>query len=112
MSRKINPALRNVSLIMDETHWIALTSLAAKKNVVIDTLVGAVLEMFLIKVGELVIEERDNPLKVEVQLEPVRDDPDFYEALLEEREIKIRDQEIAESITDEDRFGFDWHGVK
>jgi len=109
--RQINPALRNVDLIIDEQHWLGLTALAAKKGVVIDTLVGAIFEHFLIKLEEIVPGERDNPVRADVQLEPVRDDKQFYNALLTERETMQEDRKIAATITDEDTYKFDWHGI-
>ena len=101
-----------MELFIDEMHWLGLTSIAAKKGVAVDVVVGAVFEHFLTKLGEIVPEERDNPIRVDVQLEPVREDKQFFDALLEERGRLQDDRDIAATITEEDKFGFDWHGMK
>lgn len=110
--RKINPALRCVDLYIDESHWLALLSLATKKSVAVDTLVGAILEHFLCKVGELkALAPRENPIKVDVQLEPIREDKQLYDDLLEEREMAKENKNIAGNITEEDTLKFNWHDL-
>ena len=110
--RLIDPNLRFGQVFIDEVHWICLTSLAREKSISPDQLLGTILEHVFVKLGRIDLgEERVNPFKVEIQIEPIREDKSFLEALVTEREGLEEDRQQASLITAEDRAQLNWHGM-
>ena len=110
--REIDPTLRFAEVFVDELHWIKLTEIAAEKQTSVDKVWGAILEHSLVKLGKIKYEDHsDSIIKCEVTLEPVREDKQFFDALLVEREQRERDQYIASHIDEEEEADFDWGGV-
>ena len=109
--RIIDPKLKNVSAYIDEYHWAALAELAAEKRVSTDFMLGVILEYSLLKLGKIEVSEpKENPLKVEITLEPVREDAVFLDALVTERTGLEADQKVADAILGGET-SFDWHNL-
>ena len=107
--RLIDPDQRYVELYVDELHWVKLAELAMERGVVVDKLIGAILEHFLVKLKKIQYEEvSDSILKVDVTLEPVRKDRPFFDALITDREASQRARNVSKTITDLDELEMDW----
>lgn len=110
--RLVDPENRFVELFVDELHWLKLTEVAAEKGVIVDKLVGAVFEGVLVRLGKIERGEvGDSPIKVEVTLEPVREDKQFFDALVTERSTADRHKNIAQSVSELDLADMDWGDV-
>ena len=107
--RQIDPNMRFAQIFIDETHWLCLTALAKEKGVSPDFLLGVILEGCFVKLGKIEVDTpKESPLKVEVTLEPVREDKGFLDALTKDRDSLVRDRELAESVTPEDKAMIGW----
>ena len=108
--RKINPDQKYAQLFIDEVHWICLTSLAAQKEVSPDYLLGAILEACFKKLNMLDEHvKQDNPIKVELTLEPIREDRHFMDALLKERQLLDKERNMEERmVTPEAKSKLGW----
>ena len=110
--RLVDPENRFVELFVDELHWLKLTEVATEKGVVVDKLMGAIIEGVLVKLGKIERGEvGDSPIKLEVTLEPVREDKQFFDALVTERSTADRHKNLAKSVSDLDLEDMDWGDV-
>lgn len=112
MARMIDPDRRFVELFLDELYWLKMTELAAEKGVIVDKLFNAVIEGFLFRVGKIQYDEvGDAPVKVEVTLEPIREDKPFFDSLVTIRDDNSRNKRIADTVSDLELDDMEWGEV-
>ncbi len=112
MDRMVDPDNRYLEWYVDELYAIKLMEVASEKGVIVDKLLNAILEGFLLKLGKISPGDMgDSPVKVEVTVEPIRNDKPFFEALLTDRDANKRNKSVADRVSELELEDMDWGDV-
>lgn len=110
--RMVDPDSRYLEWYVDELYAIKLMEVATERGVIVDKLLNAILEGFLLKLGKISRDEvGDSPVKVEVTLEPIRNDRPFFDALVVDRDANKRHKNLADKVSELELEDMDWGDV-